>query len=150
MCELRDEATYVKHHKKKIAFLFSAMREFAELLKTEGFKVRYVKYDDAHNTGSFEKEVERALIDFKCNKIIVTEPGEYRLLEIFKTWGDKFKLEIEIRFDNRFLCTINEFKAWAGDKKHLLMEYFYREMRKKYNILMDEKGKPIGGKVKLR
>ena len=26
LVEVREEATYVKHHKKKIAFLFSAMR----------------------------------------------------------------------------------------------------------------------------
>ena len=146
ICELRAEATYVKHHKKKIAFLFSAMREFADSLKTEGFNVRYVKYDDVHNDGSFEKEVERAIADFKIDKVVVTEPGEYRLLEIFKTWGEKFAIDVEIRFDNRFLCTIKEFKDWAGDKKHLLMEYFYREMRKKYNILMDAHNKPIGGK----
>ena len=32
MAEVREEATYVKHHKKKIAFLFSAMRHFAQEL----------------------------------------------------------------------------------------------------------------------
>ena len=32
MAEVREEATYVKHHKKKIAFLFSAMRHFAKAL----------------------------------------------------------------------------------------------------------------------
>ena len=29
MCEVHSEATYVKHHKKKLAFIFSAMRHFA-------------------------------------------------------------------------------------------------------------------------
>lgn len=43
MCEVWNEATYVKHHKKKIAFLFSAMRHFAEELKELGYKIEYIK-----------------------------------------------------------------------------------------------------------
>ena len=50
MCEVRSEATYVKHHKKKIAFVFSAMRHFAKELSGEGYNIRYVKYDDPNNT----------------------------------------------------------------------------------------------------
>jgi deoxyribodipyrimidine photolyase-related protein len=46
LCELMDESTYVKHHKKKIAFLFSAMRHFAEELRCKGYAIRYVKLDD--------------------------------------------------------------------------------------------------------
>ncbi len=33
LVEVRDEATYVRHHKQKIAFLFAAMRHFAEELR---------------------------------------------------------------------------------------------------------------------
>ena len=36
MVEVQEEATYVRHHKKKIAFLFSAMRHFAEDLTAAG------------------------------------------------------------------------------------------------------------------
>ena len=50
MCEVMAEATYVKHHKKKIAFLFSAMRHFAEELEAQGHHVRYIKLDDEHNS----------------------------------------------------------------------------------------------------
>ncbi len=63
MCEVWDEATYVKHHKKKIAFLFSAMRHFAEELKESGYQVQYTKLDDKDNAGSFKGEVERAIQD---------------------------------------------------------------------------------------
>ena len=45
MCEVRSEATYVKHHKKKIAFVFSAMRHFAQSLTDRGLNVRYIPYD---------------------------------------------------------------------------------------------------------
>mgnify|MGYP001289935560 FL=1 len=61
MCEIWDEATYVKHHKKKIAFLFSAMRHFAAHLKDIGYAIRYIKLDDTDNSGSFTGEVKRAI-----------------------------------------------------------------------------------------
>ena len=53
MCELRNEAEYVKHHKMKIAFIFSAMRHFSKTLINEGYSVTYVHLDDKENTGNF-------------------------------------------------------------------------------------------------
>ncbi len=53
MAEVAQEATYVLHHKKKIAFIFSAMRHFAQDLQTYGWRVEYTRYDDPENSGSF-------------------------------------------------------------------------------------------------
>lgn len=145
LCEVMAEATYVKHHPQKIAFLFSAMRHFADELKRQGFKVYYVKIDDDENTGNFTNEIERLLKTESFQKIIVTEPGEYRLLNIFESWSKSLNVSVEIPEDRRFLCSLNEFKQWAKNKKQLRMEFFYREMRKKYRILMDESDQPIGG-----
>ena len=36
LCEVRNEATRVPHHKKKIAFIFSAMRHFGAELEAAG------------------------------------------------------------------------------------------------------------------
>jgi len=49
MAELRVEATYVRHHKKKIAFLFSAMRHFRDELRNRGYLVSYSALDDPDN-----------------------------------------------------------------------------------------------------
>ena len=76
MCEVWNEATYVKHHKKKIAFLFSAMRHFAKELKGSGYKILYTKLEDKQNTGFFKSEVARALKKKKFARIILTHPGE--------------------------------------------------------------------------
>jgi deoxyribodipyrimidine photolyase-related protein len=144
MCEVHEEATYVKHHKKKIAFLFSAMRHFAAELEDKKFPVRYTTLDDDNNAGSFFGEVQRAVKDFKPETIIVIMPGEYRVLDDMKQWEDKIGVKTDIREDTRFLCTPDEFKQWANGRKQLRMEFFYREMRKKYNILMDGDN-PEGG-----
>jgi deoxyribodipyrimidine photolyase-related protein len=145
MCEVAQETTYVQHHPKKIAFLFSAMRHFADELRARGFRVKYVKLDDPENSGSFEGEVARALAEFGALRIAVTEPGEYRLLQMFSAWRGSLKTDVEISPDDRFLCSIGEFKAWAGEKKQLRMEFFYREMRRRHNILIGPNGKPVGG-----
>ena len=86
LCEVLEEATYVKHHKKKIVFIFSAMRHFRALLEKSGFPVTYVKLDDIGNTGTFIGEVERAKKKYSPDKVIVTEPGEYRVLEDIQKW----------------------------------------------------------------
>ena len=143
MCEVVQETQYVKHHKKKIAFLFSAMRHFASELIDEGYKVDYIKFDDKGNSGSFRGEVNNAIKRYKPKKLILTEPGEYRVLNDIKSW--LLDIRIEIHTDDRFLCNHENFSKWAKGRKQLRMEYFYREMRKQYDILM-EGDKPIGGK----
>ena len=144
MCEVWEEATYVKHHKKKIAFLFSAMRHFAQELSASGFHVQYTKLDDPENAGSFTDEIKRAIKNHRPDRIVVTFPGEYRVLENIKTWEADFGIPVDILDDDRFLCHPDEFKIWAQDRKNLRMEFFYREMRRKYNVLMDG-DKPEGG-----
>lgn len=144
MCEVWQEATYVKHHKKKIAFLLSAMRHFAEELKHAGYQVCYRYLDDHSNTGSFRGEVERTIVEYSIDQIVVTEPGEYRVLDDMKTWSKALGVSVEIRADSRFLCSADDFTNWAKGRKQLRMEYFYREMRKQYAVLMDG-DQPVGG-----
>jgi deoxyribodipyrimidine photolyase-related protein len=147
MCEVKTEATYVKHHKKKIAFLFSAMRHFAQELEDKEVRVHYTAYDDPDNAGSFTGEVKRAIQSYSPEKIIITEASEYRVLKETQTWENSFSLAVEIRADRRFLCSHRYFNQWADGRKQLRMEYFYRQMRKDYKILMDsmDGDKPEGG-----
>lgn len=144
MCEVMEEATYVKHHKKKITFLFSAMRHFAKKLETLGYHVHYTKLTDKNNAGSFTAEVKRAIQLYHIEAIVVTHPNEYRVLKDMLTWENLFQIPVTIKADDRFLCSTQDFSKFAKNKKQLRMEYFYREMRQQYNILM-QNNKPIGG-----
>ena len=146
MCEVGEEAEYAPHHKRKIAYIFSAMRHFANELKNLGHTVIYRKIDDPTNRGSFDLEIKEQIIKLNPNKLVVTESGEFRVNEKFINWKSSFGIEIEVRPDMRFLANHHEFKKYAHGKKVLRMEFFYREMRKKYGILLDNKGKPEGGK----
>ena len=145
IAEVREEAGYVKHHKKKIAFLFSAMRHFAEELKGQGHNLHYTHYNDEDNQGSLFGEVERLCTQKGIAKIVLTHPGEYRVLTDMQSWQEKLGIPVEIRQDDRFLSSLDEFATWAHERKQLRMEFFYREMRKKWHFLMDG-DKPVGDK----
>lgn len=144
MCEVADETAYVAHHKKKIAFILSAMRHHAEWLRSEGWTVDYVKLDDDENTGSFTGELSRAVERLAPGKVIICEPSERRVLRLFEDWRDENSTELDIREDDRFLASHEDFAEWAKGRQSLRMEYFYREMRRKYNLLIDN-GDPAGG-----
>ncbi|MFM6972477.1 MAG: cryptochrome/photolyase family protein [Alphaproteobacteria bacterium] len=155
MTEIWDETNYVKHHKKKLVLILSAMREFADLLRQNNFKVFYKKLDDEKNFSSFDKELDNFILKHQPQKIILTEPSEYRVLQIFNNYFLSHKIANEIRNDDRFLCSHHEFASYAKDKKNLLLENFYHLMRQKTKILMEENKsskknspnlKPVGGK----
>jgi len=146
IAEVDQEASYVRHHKKKIAFLFSVMRHFAVSLTDRGYTVRYVKLDDPGNTGLLYGEVERLLQESgeTFDKVIITSPGEWRLLDDMRHWSERLGLPVHIRPDDRFICSLARFNDWAAGRKRLTMEYFYREMRRETGLLI-EGDKPAGG-----
>lgn len=144
LVEVEAEATYVRHHKQKIAFLFSAMRHFAAELEAEGIAVDYVRLDAPGNTGTFTGELTRAVARHRPERIVTVEPGEWRVLEMMQAWRDDLPVPVEIREDDRFLCPRRSFEAWAEGKASLRMETFYRAMRRRTGLLMEE-GEPVGG-----
>ena len=144
MMEVADETTYVRHHKRKIAFILSAMRHYAEALRSAGWTVDYVKLDDPENTGSFTGEIARAVERHVPDRVIVTESGEWRVQAMLEAWETMFGVPVDIRSDTRFIATHREFDDWAEGRKALRMEYFYRDMRRKTGLLMDG-DKPAGG-----
>jgi deoxyribodipyrimidine photolyase-related protein len=145
MAEVKEEATYVKHHKKKIAFIFSAMRHFAQSLKDEGYQLLYTHYQDQDNKGSLYLEVEAAVKTHSIDKVVIAHAGEYRLQKEIGKWHEALGVDVEITEDNRFLAKQRFFDNWADGRKQLRMEYFYREMRRKHGYLMEGK-EPTGGK----
>ncbi len=145
MAEVMTECSYAPHHPQKIALIFAAMRHFARALAACGVRVRYVRLDDAENTQSLAGEVARAAKALTPDHIVVTAPGEWRVLEDMRQWEDATGTPCEIREDDRFLCSIAGFRDWAKGRNQLRMEFFYRDMRRRHRILM-EGDQPSGGR----
>jgi deoxyribodipyrimidine photolyase-related protein len=141
--EVVEEATYIRQHKKRIAYFFSAMRHFAEAQREAGYRVFYSKLDDPLNQGSFAKEVKRWVSDLKPAHLIVLEPGDWRVRQHLV----RLDFAVEFREDRHFLCSHDEFSAFAeAHPKNLVLETFYRAMRKRHTILLDADNKPVGGR----
>ena len=144
MMEVNEEATYVAHHCHKIILIFSAMRHFAKQLTDKGFCVHYIELDDSDNHHSLDGNIQHLVSTYRPESLKLTEPGEYRVLEIMQNWKKNLGIPVEIYDDNRFYCSIRQFKQWAHNKKQLRMEYFYRWMRQRTEILVNN-GQPEGG-----
>ena len=145
MAEVHAETTYVRHHRRKIAFVLSAMRHFAASLREAGWTVDYVRLDDPSNTGSLPGELARAVERHAASRVIVTQPGRWRLQSDLESVAPFLGVPLEMPEDDRFLCSRARFEAWARGRRTLRMEWFYREMRRAHGVLM-EGDEPAGGR----
>ena len=146
LAEVMAECTYVRHHRKKIVLVLSAMRHFAARLRARGIAVDYVALDDPANTHSLRGETLRAAARHGAEAIVLTEPGEWRLLDDMRHWHEAAGVPVDIRSDDRFLCSVEQFRDWAAGRRQLRMEFFYREMRRRHAVLLAAGGMPESGR----
>ena len=147
MAEVDDEISYVPSHKQRIVLFLSAMRHFRDELEADGKPVHYhqLQSDRRHDSGkSFGELLSQTIKRDKPQAIRVVLPGDYRVKQQLAQVADQHKIPLDFLPDTHFFCTVNEFHKFAKGRKSLLMETFYRQMRKKHDILM-RGGKPIGG-----
>ena len=144
MAEDNGLCSYIKHHKSKIALFFSAMRSYRDQLNNNGYKVIYYDANNNFLTSYFDK----LLNIVKSNKIekieiyeIEDKPFEKDFLEFCKTNN----IEITFLPSPMFIDSRGSFKNFLGDKKFHLQANYYKQMRKKMNLLLED-DKPIGGK----
>ena len=144
ICELKKNFTDINHHKKKIVYQISCMRHFGIEMDRLGFKINYLKLDNPDNENSYTSEIMKLINDKGIDKVIVAEPSTYNEMESIKNWQNTIGIDVEIRKNDLFFCDINEFKAWAEGRKELRLEFFYRMLRRKHNVLMNG-DQPEGG-----
>jgi len=144
MAEAAEESTHVWSHQARIALFLTAMRHFRDALLARKWTVHYRELDDVGNAGSLVKELGASVKKLCPRKIIMVEPGDWRVQEALKAAAKSHGVELEIRPDRHFLCSHEEFAAHAKGRKQLRMEFFYREMRRKTGVLMDG-DRPEGG-----
>ena len=146
LMEVRSETDYVKHHIQKVVAIFDSMRKFSEVLVAKGHHVKYFKINDFDNQQSFTKNLEGLVNQFGAKEIHYQLPDEYRVDQELKSLSDTIGISVEAFDTYHFLTTRNELGLLFEGKKSYLMETFYRYMRLKHSILLDEFKKPIGGK----
>jgi (6-4)DNA photolyase len=147
MAEVDEELTHVWCHKLRIAFFLSAMRHFRDQLKQDGYTISYheITADRTHDAGpDFCSVLKRAVHRLKPRRLIVVEPGDYRVKTALENCAKELELPLDIVPDRHFYCGTEEFAGYA-EGKNLILENFYRHMRKKHCILMEGPNQPAGG-----
>lgn len=144
MAEVKEESTHVWSHKARTAVFLAAMRHFRERLKKKGIVVHYRELSAPDNRGSLAGELERAVTALKPRQLVVTEPGDWRVLEALKATAKRLAVPLVVRTDRHFYSTREQFDAHAAGRKQLRLEFFYRELRKRTGVLMAD-GEPVGG-----
>lgn len=145
MAEVAAEAGYVKHHKKKLAFVFAAMRHFAAELEASGWRLLYRRLDEDAPAPDLFGAVETACSAEEIDQVLIVAPGEWRLKQEMEGWADRLGRPVRLIEDDRYLASHADFERSAEGRKQLRMEYFYREMRRRTRLLMDG-DQPEGGK----
>jgi len=144
MAEVAQESTHVPSAKQRTTLFLSAMRHFARRLRQRGLPLMYTALDAPDNAGTLALELEKAILRARPDKLVMTAPGEWRVLDAIRHIARQHAVPLEVRDDTHFFCTVRDFAAHAKGRKQLRMEFFYREMRKKTGILMDGQ-QPVGG-----
>lgn len=157
MIEAREESTHVWSSKIRSVLFLSAMRHFGKKLEARGWSVHY-RALEAEGDDTLAAGIRAAIAHYQPERLIGVEPGDLRVRSSIdaaiksvanaaRTAGaTALKIQIEWREDSHFLCRLPEFRKWAATQSSSLrMEFFYRNMRKQYRVLMDG-DKPVGGK----
>lgn len=146
MAEMRQETDYTRHHIQKIAAFFASMRNFKDWLRDRGHKVVYYQLDDKNNDQDLTENLRKIIKDQNADAFEYQLPDEYRLDEQLNEFCNGLDIETKAFDTEHFLTTRKELSEFYEGKKQYIMEYFYRYMRKKYDIMMVNDSDPEGGK----
>lgn len=145
MVEVKGASQSPPSHIQRTVLFLSAMRHHAEHLEKAGWRVEYVSITDQDNTHTFEGELARAIKRLNPESVVCIEPGAWPVRDEIEAACEDTDTELDMREDPHFLCDHETFEKWAKGRKQLTMEYFYREQRKRLNVLMTESGEPVAG-----
>jgi deoxyribodipyrimidine photolyase-related protein len=144
MAESAEESTHVWSSKPRSVMFLSAMRHFALALQAHGRALHYARLDAPGTAGNLAAQLQADILRLKPSRLVMTAPGDWRLLQAIKAVAVANDLALDVREDRHFFVTVREFAAHAKGRKSLRMEYFYREQRKRHQILMDG-DEPVAG-----
>ena len=143
MAEMRQETDYVKHHIQKVVAFFLSMRSFAQDLKSKNHNILYFEITDENNPHDLDKLIQQIISQNEITKFEYQLPDEFRLDEQLKKICTSIKIDSEAYDSEHFYTSRLELQEFFDGKKMLLMENFYRMMRKKHEVLMNG-SQPVG------
>lgn len=146
IAELKQETDYVKHHMQKVVAFFAAMENFAKALTKANLNCLHLTLDDTQNDASLTELLTRLAKHYQCHNIEYQYPDEYRLKQQLADFAKQSEFNVNAVDSEHFLLPFNDIDQHFKPNKPVKMEFFYRAMRKRFTILMDDDNQPRGGK----
>lgn len=146
MAEMRQETDYTIHHIQKVVAFFLSMRNFSNWLQSKGFETEYYEILDSRNQQELVLNLQQIILEKKITKFEYQLPDEFRLDQQLSAFCNTLNIPFQVYDTEHFLAERYEVSNFFEGKKQYVMEYFYRYMRKKYDILMISDKAPEGGK----
>ena len=144
MMEVRQETDYVKHHLQKVVAFFNAMRHFKSAVENKGHRIHYFKLDNPKNKQSITENLNQIIGQHEATHFEYQFPDEYRLDLELNQYCKTLSISSSVIDSEHFMTSRLFLTEFFEGKKQLVMEFFYRRIRKDFNLLM-EAGKPLGG-----
>jgi deoxyribodipyrimidine photolyase-related protein len=132
-------------HVQQLVLGLSAMRHVRNDLRERGLTVHYQTADADDVADDASDFLRQQMADHQPERVAITEPGRLGLLDDLQAVCDAAGVPLDVHADDHFLVTHDTFEQWADGRKELTMEYFYREQRRAYDVLLTEDGDPVGG-----
>ena len=145
MMEVRSETDYVLHHAQKILSIFAAMRDLARTLTAAGHRVHYLQIDDAANKQSFDGNLQALILHYKAKFFEYQDPDEWRVDQQLASFAKAQSIACTQVSSEHFFTERHEAAELFEGRKKWLMETFYRQMRARHRVLMEDPKKPMGG-----
>ena len=143
MAEVTEESEHVWSHQARIALFLSAMRHFGQGLVDAGQPLIYHQLAQ-HSYRSLSQALAADIKKLRPDQIVMVRAGDYRVQQSIASVAQQAGIPLDVRVDTHFLCSIEAFEHWAGARKQLRLENFYRELRTRLGILVDGE-QPVGG-----
>jgi deoxyribodipyrimidine photolyase-related protein len=130
-------------HKQKLVLHRSSMKFYRDYLERKKHKVIYI---DSTNELSDVRKLIPHLKQNGIREIHFSDVADNWLEKRIKQTAEKSGIKIHEYPSPAFLNSKDELKEFFGGKKKYSQTDFYIKQRKKYGVLLNEDGLPVGGK----
>ena len=137
-----DEKYPVNYHKKKIALHHMSMRRYLSERLKDGYEIELVNYSDLKIKNHTEWIIKR----FGIEVMHIIDVNDFELRRRIELASTKLNVSVKWYENPGFMLTQTDVISDFRGKKRHFMANFYKKQRKRFNILMDPEGKPVGGK----
>ena len=142
LVESKSRTRCLPYQRKKMVLLFSAMRHYAAGLREQGYTVDYLQ------ASSFLEGLREHVAAWQPGRLLTMAASEYQTRLFQKTrLAGSLGITVTVLPNTQFL--VGQFDPYpdAEAKQRVVMEYFYRRMRRHFDLLMASECIALPGSV---